>query len=325
MPLENIAIVGAGLAGATLTQRLLAAGRRVTLYEKSRGTGGRLARCGLGEKHTNLGAPWFEARTSGFRDWLREQPEVAVQNLTPMTFTGRPLPPVEVFSVMPYLSRLTRRLFAGATLNTGTRITGLARNGRQIGVKDATGQLIAMHDAVIVTAPAPQSVALLQPADTLASRAASVKTLPAWVTLISLERSSGIANGYFRGDHPVLARAVRAQPGPGAASNALAEIWQLEADADWSAGHIEMPSHNVTMEMLTSFSDSTRGSLNINGLRTHRWRYARHRSELTDDYLWCPERRIGACGDWLRLPGCEGAWHSANALADRLLQHSGER
>ncbi|TNE77026.1 MAG: hypothetical protein EP339_06770 [Gammaproteobacteria bacterium] len=324
MSLENIAIVGAGLAGATLTRRLLAAGRRVTLYEKSRGTGGRLARCGLGENHTNLGAPWFEAQTPAFRNWLREQPEVAVQTLTPVTFDGRPLPPVEAFSVMPYLSRLTRRLLKGATLNTGTRVTGLVRNGRGIGITDISGHLIAVHDAVIVTAPAPQSAALLQPADILATRAASVRTLPTWVTLVSLERSSGIANGYFCGEHPVLARAVRSQPGPGAVSNALAEIWQLEADPDWSVRHIESPSHNVTIEMLRSFSDSTRGSLNINGLRTHRWRYARHLSELADEYLWCPERRIGACGDWLRLPGCEGAWHSANALADRLLQHSGE-
>lgn len=323
MPLENIAIVGAGLAGATLTQRLLAAGRRVTVYEKSRGTGGRLARCGLGKSHTNLGAPWFETHTPGFRDWLREQPEVAAQTLTPMTFDGRPLAPLEVFSVIPYLSRLVRRLLDGASLNTGSQVSGLVRNGRGIGITDASGRLIAVHDAVIVTAPAPQSTVLLEPVDTFTTQAASVKALPAWVTLISLECSSGIANGYFCGDHPVLARAVRPQPGPGAGNNALAEIWQLEAAPDWSARHIETPAHNVTIEMLRSFSDITRGSLNINGLRTHRWRYARHLSELTDEYLWCPERRIGACGDWLRLPGCEGAWHSANALADRLLQNSG--
>lgn len=45
---DSIAIIGAGLAGTVLSQRLNAAGLlTVTIYEKSRGTGGRMASCRL--------------------------------------------------------------------------------------------------------------------------------------------------------------------------------------------------------------------------------------------------------------------------------------
>ena len=44
---QSIAVIGAGLAGTTLTERLLEVGYQVTVYEKSRGTGGRQASSGL--------------------------------------------------------------------------------------------------------------------------------------------------------------------------------------------------------------------------------------------------------------------------------------
>ena len=60
--------------------------------------------------------------------------------------------------------------------------------------------------------------------------------------------------------------------------------------------------------------------LEIAALRTHRWLYARHGSADSADYLWCPKNRIGVCSDWLATStGSEGAWLSANYLADKLL------
>jgi len=63
----HIAIVGAGLAGLTCARRLADAGVEVTVFEKSRGPGGRCAtrRSDFGPFHH--GAPSFSARSPAFR------------------------------------------------------------------------------------------------------------------------------------------------------------------------------------------------------------------------------------------------------------------
>lgn len=324
MPLKNIAIIGAGLAGATLANRLTQAGRDVSIYEKSRGTGGRLASCRLGDTPTNLGAPWFQPESKAFHDWLLNQPDIQERVLEPQDFNGSPLAPVTVLSVDPYQSCMTRRLTEGAILNTGVRISALHSSANGVTLEDANGRKIACHDAVVVTTPAPQALPLLAPVDHFVQHAASVDTLPTWVTVVGLEQGCGAGSSYLCGQHPMLSRAICHQrtplPGIHSNTNPFQEIWQLEANAEWSLDHEDSPSREVAVKMLESFSGITQQILNITGLRSHRWLYARHESPLTDDYLWSDEQYVGACGDWFRHDGSEGAWLSANALADKLLQ-----
>ncbi len=68
--MQRVAIVGAGIAGATLARRLTDAGMSVEVFEKSRGTGGRLAAARLGEASLDLGAPIIEAHSVEFNEWL---------------------------------------------------------------------------------------------------------------------------------------------------------------------------------------------------------------------------------------------------------------
>ena len=68
----------------------------------------------------------------------------------------------------------------------------------------------------------------------------------------------------------------------GASAAEVAE--QMEANAEWSLDHEDSPSREVAVKMLESFSGITQQILNITGLRSHRWLYARHESPLTDDY-----------------------------------------
>ncbi len=318
MTYNNIAIVGAGLAGANLAHRLLKAGCKVTIYEKSRGTGGRLARCRIGDTTANLGAPWFEPLSSAFRHWLTQQPEIQRFNLSPSDFSGQSLPQLEIFAATPTQSSLTRRLADGATLQSSTRIAKLHPNSKGVLMEDDQGQILASHDAAIITTPAPQAIPLLSPSTEFATQAARVIAQSKWVTVVSLQQPSGTTSDYFCGQHPVLSRAIRHRTAP-CSEPSLEETWFLEANTEWSDRHRNDASHTVTVDMLQSFTQLTDRALDMTGMRSHRWLYAQHSSPLSEDYLWCPEQRIGACGDWFNRPGSEGAWFSANLLADKLL------
>lgn len=318
MTYNNIAIVGAGLAGANLAHRLLKAGCKVTIYEKSRGTGGRLARCRIGDTTANLGAPWFEPLSSAFRHWLTQQPEIQRFNLSPSDFSGQSLPQLEIFAATPTQSSLTRRLVDGAALQGSTCIARLQPGRKGVLIEDDQGQVLASHDAAIITAPAPQAVPLLSSKAEFSTQASRVRPQPRWVTVVTLQQPSGATSNYFSGRHPLLSRVAR-QPASTHPARPLGETWFLEANTEWSDRHQNDPSHSVTLDMLQSFTQLTDRALDITGLRSHRWLYAQHSSPLSEDYLWCPDQRIGACGDWFNRPGSEGTWFSANLLADKLL------
>lgn len=99
---DSIAIIGAGLAGTVLSQRLNAAGLTVTIYEKSRGTGGRMASCRLEGTSADLGAALLCATPDtpffgGYSNKTRYN-------------TGSPLP--KTLRVMLYLGRALWRVTA---------------------------------------------------------------------------------------------------------------------------------------------------------------------------------------------------------------------
>ena len=80
--LNTVAIIGAGVSGATCAAALSKAGFKTTVYEKSHGIGGRLA-----TRHTNgaskfdHGAQFFTARTQDFKKKLQQC--IDLENLEP--------------------------------------------------------------------------------------------------------------------------------------------------------------------------------------------------------------------------------------------------
>ena len=67
--MARIAVVGAGIAGLTLARGLIR-DHDVTVYEKSRGPGGRMATRYADRFEFDHGAQFFTARSRAFREWI---------------------------------------------------------------------------------------------------------------------------------------------------------------------------------------------------------------------------------------------------------------
>src|SRR5690606_22770394 len=68
-----VAIIGSGIAGLTAANRLASAGHEVTVFEKSKGYGGRLStRYAQGDRSITLdhGAPYLSAKGAGFKAFI---------------------------------------------------------------------------------------------------------------------------------------------------------------------------------------------------------------------------------------------------------------
>lgn len=315
---NQIAIIGAGLAGSYLTKRMLDAGVSVTLFDKARGTGGRLASCRLDEYSTDLGAPCFEARqASAFAQWLQQQP--GVERWHPSTgsaLSNQRLIP-ELYTHRLRNSALTRQLCEGATLHCDTHVGHIVRDTHGLTLLDLQGQPLGCFSSVVVATPAQQAVRLLNAVPRFADLAAQTETLPTWVGIFLLSHPSNLQATLITPPDGLLLRAINSTAKPG--RNIEPEIWQLEATADWSQKNLNTAPETVGELMINALSEHTEKPILVAKQRIHRWLFSRHLSNSTAHCLWDEESGIGVCGDWLGRGSMECAWNSAGQLANRLL------
>ena len=176
-----IAIIGTGLAGLSAAQALHAAGLSVELFDKSRGSGGRMASKRSDAGSLDLGAQYFTARDRRFvevvqqwqaRGWVAEwDPQLYQYNQNGL----QPSPDEQLRWVgAPRMSSISRALLGALPVHFGCRITEVFRGEQHWGLQDAEGNSHGPYSSVIVATPAPQATALLAAAPKLASAAASV-------------------------------------------------------------------------------------------------------------------------------------------------------
>lgn len=319
--MQRVAIIGAGLAGAVLSERLLAAGVEVSIFEKSRGTGGRLASARLGDLSGDLGASAIDSHSEAFTAWLTHQQQLGrVQSWVPkvIDFDGVERRSEPLWVGVDRNSSLTRALIEGAKLYSGTRIGTVWSDREGVLLRDEHSVSLGHFDAVICTAPAPQAVPLLEAVPRFSHLAEEAVTDPAWVYLVSLDRlperlktADVVETG-----HPSIARIVVDSNKPGRSGVVL----KLEMERDWSEENIDLHAETVKSEIRNLLEDWLVERLEIGSERIHRWLYNRsYQPDPSTLALWDADSGIGACGDWIGAPGLDGSFNSANHLADLLL------
>ncbi len=307
---ERIAVVGAGPAGLACAGRLHAAGRRVTVIEKSRGLGGRAATRRRGGPAFDHGAPVVPAEgDAAWRAALAGWRAAGIVADWPAA--GR-------LVAVPRMTAHAEAMAEGLAVETGARASGLRRGagGWRIAVEE--GGERGPFDAVAVAIPAPQAVVLLG-GHPLASPLADVAMAPGWTAMAAWSAPpAAAAAAWLEGDGAPLALAVGNSAKPG--RDPLPETWVLHAGAEWSRRSLEAPAEAVGAELLAAFA--ARGGRALpapDHLVAHRWRYARVERALGAPCLWDGEARLGLCGDWCLGPDLADAWSSGRALAARLL------
>lgn len=327
--MPRIAIIGAGMAGLACAGELRRRGSEVVLFEKSRGPGGRLATRLSEYGSYDHGAQYFTVHAHRFEAHVQRWIEAGVAARWPgklIAFDRRqridkPLGP-ERYVGVGGMHPLARHLSEGLDVYLQTRIARIERRGATWHLQDDAGKLIAMRgfDAVIVTAPAPQTAELLHGHTPLAERAAAVQWEPCWTAMLALSRPSGIDyDAAFVNDDPILGWISRDDRKPGRERIAgVAERWVLHARPRWSRKYLELAPEQAAHWLGRSFSARVGRPLMVRSLVGHRWRYATPTRPLKETCLWDDSAKIGVAGDWCGDPRVEGAFLSGLDLAERI-------
>ena len=322
---RRIAVIGVGIAGVACARTLAQAGHEVTVFEKSRGAGGRMSTRNTEFGAFDHGTQYFTVRDARFEQALAITPQLvrrwSANTVRILDEAGRlvaaGLPPKEAHWVAtPGMSGLVKEwakpLAATGRIHFETQVTRIQADALipkrwqlQTEGPGATTSVHSGFDAVILAVPSVQAHALLlssQIAKPMMGEIAKVSVAPCWTLMLAFPQAAQPALPHLgpqwnaaRSTHHRIAWLARESSKPG---RGPIERWTVQASPDWSTRHLEDDAERVKAKLLKAFTEVTGIRAQPPYAEVHRWRYAQTTQPLGESYLWDAKLSIGVCGDW---------------------------
>lgn len=345
----HVAVVGAGMAGVVCARTLVQAGHRVSLFEKSRGFGGRMATRRTEFGSFDHGSQYFTVRDPRFARALLTAQDVvrpwAVSTVRVLDELGHVLasapPPREPHYVAkPGMNALVTHWgqpllqpehFGGLQAQTTleTRVVQIERDALhpaqwQLRLEGSDGglQVVGGFDRVVLAMPHPQAHDLLLSsglAPQLRQALTDVHVAPCWTLMVAFPNAAqpGLSHlgpqwNAARSTHHRISWLAREGSKPG---REQIERWTVQAAPDWSAKHLEDDPERVKGKLLRGFAEITGIRAMPTHAVVHRWRFAQTQTPLGRSHLFDRELGLGLCGDWCLGHRVEDAFISGLELA----------
>lgn len=306
-------IVGAGIAGLLLAEKLSESGINCLILEKSRGVGGRMATKRIDDFSFDQGAPFFTARDPLFIDKVKcWQKQGVVENWNfskSECWRGR----LTMNAVAKYLSH-------GKKIQRECKVVAISQIPTGWELNTESGELFLCH-RLLMTLPVPQSLALLNAGGICLNK----KVLN---SLEDIQYESCLAGCFLlKGASEIPESGVvekddffswisdrTAREG----KDRLHSTIVVHAPGDWSSTHYSSPE----AEILAIFEGRLKpwiGSGVILEQKLHRWKFAKVIEPYPAPFYLNPEGTFGMAGDGFGGARVEGAALSGIALAQAIL------
>lgn len=338
---HHFAVIGAGMAGIACARTLEQAGHRVTVFEKSRGLGGRMSTRNSSFGTFDHGAQYFTVRDARFEAALATSPDLikrwSANSVQVLDALGRVaaagLPKREAHWVAsPGMKSLVAGWaahLATDSVQLQTRVTQIQRDAlhpkqwqlRTEGV-DGAVHVYSGFDRVLMTVPAVQTQHLLQASQLEAAwvkQLDKVQVAPCWTMMLAFPQAvqPGLSTlgpqwNAARSTHHRIAWLARESSKPARGS---VERWTVQASAAWSQEHLQDDKSRVEAKLLKAFSEVTGIRAEPSHVDSQRWLYAQTLQPLGQSHLWNPKNGLGVAGDWCLGHRVENAFVSGLELA----------
>ncbi len=323
--MTRVAVIGAGLSGLVAARKLQECSE-VTVFEKSRGYGGRIATRYAGDFEFDHGAQFFTARSPEFQEFL--DPLIAngtvacwharfaeLQRHT-VTATADWDNAYSHYVGTPGMNAIGKYLAGGLTIRQNTTVAHLDHDAEGWRLADSDGKALGHFDWVVCAVPAAQAAALLPTESRLRRLAVEVQMRACFALMLGFDR-------------PLLL------PWQAALVSAADISWvSVNSSKPQRAERFTMVAHSTNAyadinldEPLSTVQEHLLGEVSaVIGIdceqasfcQLQRWRYAKADKKAGPAYLVDTEMQLAGCGDWFRHSRVEAAFLSGWELAAKL-------
>ena len=307
-PEAKIGIIGAGIAGLSCADELVALGHSVQLFDKGHGPGGRMStrrlETSMGDVHFDHGAQYFTVRDSAFHDVVKKWEANGVVK-------GWPLIAPDAWVGSPSMNAVIREMVSQPDVMFGALVKSISKSDEGWLVATPEG-LHGPYDSIIMAIPSEQAAPLLALHDlTFAQKAMHARSQPCWTVMLAFAEPLSMRDDILK-DLGIISWAARNSAKPGRTGP---EAWVVQASGQWSAAHVEDDREDVLATISRQFEEAIGEPLPaLLGSDVHRWRFALS-AGLGLGALWNEKLALGVCGDWLVGPRVECAWQSGGIAA----------
>jgi len=331
----RVGIIGGGVAGLSCAAALVAQGVAVTVFDKGRKPGGRVATRRVAPFVFDHGAQYVTARSPAFRKIMATgESEGLIGRWRPRLrkdrddFAGESVGADDPWYVgLPDMSALVRALAPADLTIRSCRVEALepGQHGWRLSIVHSDPAAVAedvgsekTFDWLVLTAPAPQTAALLPVACDFAEALGRAVYAPCLTVMAAWAQPLPVAWDVMADDEGGIAWAARNSSKPRRSS--VPDSWVLHGQPGWSARHLGADPASIAPRLLAAFDREVRIDLPApRHLMAHRWRYARVIRPVGEACLVDRAHRIGACGDWCVGPRVEAAFASGTAMAQAIV------
>ena len=323
--MTNIAIIGAGLSALAVADSLKHRAD-ITVFEKSRGVGGRMSTRHAEPYFFDHGAQFFRARTDAFRAFIAPMLEAGVierWNARFIEIENRQIThrwqwgeQSAHYVCVPGMNAMAKYLSRGLPVQLATRVQSITKQHGKWSLQDDQDNELGDYDWVISTVPAAQACDLLPPSLPVYAKAKTAAMEGCFSLMLGFEKALPLEfDAALVRDEDISWISVNSsKPGRNDPFCLL-----VHSTNHWADQHIEDDPGQVSDYLCQQISAIIGRDVSTADYKTlHRWRYANIAKQSGDTHFIDTAENIGVCGDWFIQGRVEAAFTSGYELAKKI-------
>ena len=319
--MKNIAIIGAGFAGLVIANKLKA-NHNVTVFEKSRGVGGRMATRYADNYQFDHGAQYFKAKSQEFKEFiaeLRHKELIEEWNARFVEMDGQNVIKENIWDentphmvATPKMNQIGKFLAKNINVKTNCHIDNLIKYDKTWKIFDKEGVCVGSYEYIVLAIPPKQIESIILDSIKFKGELSKYKMSGCFSLMLGYKKPKDLpfeAALVINQDISWISvnSSKPARPEGYSILVHSANEWadkNMEADIQWVRSHLINE-----LEKVTNLTMTDHDYINI-----HRWRYANIEKQTGPAFLEDSENNIAAIGDWLIQGRVESAFTSALSL-----------
>ncbi len=315
---KSCIIIGAGLSGLTAAHELIKNNWEVIVLDKGRGVGGRMATRRAGEARFDHGAQYFSTKTTDFQSFTQNIIQKNIAKEWHLQEGDKTFSHARVVGTNG-MNSIAKLLAEGLNIKTNEKVIRISETQNGCNVLTEAGNFYEAN-ALICTAPAPQTIELLQKSEIAFEDSETLQSIhyqPCIAVMVSLKAQTNIpspggmslegsniswvADNFQKGISPVFSATIHANP-------------------VFSLAHFENDLNQIGHQLLSEVTDLIPAD-SVESYQVHRWRYSLASERYPESFLASNSTKFPLifAGDGFGIGNIEGAYISGKSAAQHLL------